>query len=281
MKGILYLCATPIGNLKDMTFRAVQTLKEADLIAAEDTRNSQKLLNHFEIRTPMTSYHEHSKYDKAKELIGLLLNGKSIAVITDAGMPGISDPGEVLCKMAHEEGITVSVIPGACAAVSAAAASGLPTDHFVFEGFLPRTNRERKERLEVLSKEERTMILYEAPHRIRRTLSDLEETLGSDRIVSLCREMTKKHEEIRITTLGELRAFYEAQDAKGEFVLVLSGRPKEKAAEEKKAKWQDMDLETHLELYLDQGMDKKEAMKKVAADLGVSKREIYNRLNRS
>lgn len=279
MKGMLYLCATPIGNLQDMTFRAVEVLKEADLIAAEDTRNSRKLLDHFGIRTPMTSYHEHNKYDKARELIGLLEEGKNIALITDAGMPGISDPGEVLCKMAHEEGITVSVVPGACAAVSAVAASGLPTDHFVFEGFLPRTNKERKERLAILEKEERTMIVYEAPHRIRKTLEDLEKTLGSGREVSLCREMTKKHEEIRKTTLGELCVWYEEQEAKGEFVLVLAGRSREEAVEEEKEKWKSMDLEEHLQLYLDQGMDQKEAMKKVAADLGVSKREIYNRLN--
>ena len=280
MTGTLYLCATPIGNLEDMTFRAVKILNEADLIAAEDTRNSRKLLDHYDIHTPMTSYHEHNKYEKAEELIGLLLQGKNIALITDAGMPGISDPGEVICRMAHEAGIAVSVIPGACAAVSAAAASGLATDHFVFEGFLPRTNKERKERLAVLEKEERTMIVYEAPHRIKKTLEALERTFGAARDVSLCRELTKKHEEIRKTTLGELKTFYDENETKGEFVLVIAGRPAQESAAEAAEKWESIPLQEHMKLYLDQGLEKKEAMKKVAADLGISKREVYDRLNR-
>lgn len=279
MSGTLYLCATPIGNLEDMTFRAVSVLREADLIAAEDTRNSRKLLEHFDIHTPMTSYHEHNKYDKGRELIEALESGKNVALITDAGMPGISDPGEVVCKMAHEAGIQVSVVPGACAAVSALAASGLPTGYFVFEGFLPRTNKERKERLAVLAKEERTMIVYEAPHRLKKTLADLEQTLGGERRISICRELTKKHEEIRKSTLAERKAFYDENDPKGEFVLVIEGRPKEEAAEEEKSRWEKLSLEEHMELYTGSGLDRREAMKRVAADRGVSKRDIYSMLN--
>ena len=279
MSGVLYLCATPIGNLEDMTYRAVRVLEEADLIAAEDTRNSRKLLSHFDIHTPMTSYHEHNKYEKAEELIEKLRNGINIALITDAGMPGISDPGEVLCRRAHEEGITVTIVPGACAAVSALAVSGRPSGHFVFEGFLPRTNKERKERLEVLAGEERTMIVYEAPHRIRKTLADFQTVLGGDRIVSICRELTKKHEEILEQTLEQAAAYYEENEPKGEFVLVLEGKNKEAAADEKKKQWEELSLEEHVQLYLDQGCDKKEAMKKAASDLGISRRDVYNRLN--
>ncbi len=279
MSGILYLCATPIGNLEDMTFRAVRVLQEADLIAAEDTRNSIRLLNHFEIHTPMTSYHEHNKYEKAEELIGLLAEGRNIALITDAGMPGISDPGEVLCRRAHEEGIPVTIVPGACAAVSALAVSGLPSGHFCFEGFLPRTNRERKERLTVLAKEERTMIVYEAPHRIRKTLQDLCAALGEEREIGICRELTKKHEEILRMTLAGAEAFYRDREPKGEFVLVIRGRSAEESRQEQRSQWEEMELEEHLKQYLDKGLDRKEAMKRVAADRGISKRDVYQALN--
>ena len=279
MSGTLYLCATPIGNMNDMTFRAVETLKNADLIAAEDTRNSRKILDHFDIKTPMTSYHEHNKWEKGKELIEKLRAGMNIALITDAGMPGISDPGEELCRMAHEEGIRVSVIPGASASVSALAASGLPSGHFVFEGFLPRVTKERRERFEALSREERTMIIYEAPHRITKTMEELKELFGADRKMTICRELTKKHEEIKQTTFGEAAAYYEANEPKGEFVLVIEGISKEQIKENEKEKWDGLSLEEHMQVYINQGMDKKEAMKKVAADRGVSKRDIYNELN--
>ena len=195
MSGILYLCATPIGNLEDMTMRAVRILKEVDLIAAEDTRNSIKLLNHFEIHTPMTSYHEFNKYEKGRYLVGLLLEGKNIALITDAGTPGISDPGEELVRMAHEAGVTVTALPGACAAVNALVLSGLPTRRFCFEAFLPADKKERREVLEELKEETRTIVLYEAPHRLLRTLQELFEELG-DRSLTVVRELTKKHEAV-------------------------------------------------------------------------------------
>ncbi len=280
MSGTLYLCATPIGNLDDMTFRAIKTLKEADLIAAEDTRNSIKLLNHFDIQTPMTSYHEHNKWEKAEELIQKLLEGKNIAVITDAGMPGISDPGEIICKRAHEEGINVTVIPGACAAVSALALSGRPSRYFAFEGFLERVPKERKERLSKLKDEERTIILYEAPHRLKRTLSDLRECLGGDRKMSICRELTKKHEEVLIMSIEGAVEYYDKTQPRGEFVLIIDGKSEKEQLLEKREKWAGSSLAEHLEYYVNSGLDKKEAMKKVASDLGISKRDVYNELNR-
>lgn len=279
MSGTLYLCATPIGNLEDMTYRAVRVLSEADLIAAEDTRNSIKLLNHFDIHTPMVSYHEHNKWDKGRELVDKLLEGKNIALITDAGMPGISDPGEVLCRLAHEAGICVTVIPGACAAVSALAVSGQPTDKFVFEGFLPKNSKERKERLALIAKEERTVIVYEAPHRIKKTLAELKDAFGEERELSVCRELTKTHEEIRMETLGEAAAFYETYEPKGEFVLVIKGRPAEEAAREQQEHWEALSIEEHVAFYTEQGFDRKEAMKQAAKDRGLSKRDIYNALN--
>ena len=280
MSGTLYLCATPIGNLDDMTFRAIKTLKEADLIAAEDTRNSIKLLNHFDIQTPMTSYHEHNKWEKAEELIQKLLEGKNIAVITDAGMPGISDPGEIICKRAHEEGINVTVIPGACAAVSALALSGRPSRYFAFEGFLERVPKERKERLSKLKDEERTIILYEAPHRLKRTLSDLRECLGGDRKMSICRELTKKHEVVVIMSIEGAVEYYDKTQPRGEFVLIIDGKSEKEQLLEKREKWAGSSLAEHLEYYVNSGLDKKEAMKKVASDLGISKRDVYNELNR-
>ena len=278
MAGTLYLCATPIGNLEDMTFRAVRILREADLIAAEDTRNSVKLLNHFEIQTPMTSYHEYNKYDKGRKLVEELLEGKNIALITDAGTPGISDPGEELVRMCHEAGITVTAVPGAAACITALTISGLPTRRFAFEAFLPADKKEREAVLETLEKEQRTIVLYEAPHRLVKTLKLLAGRLG-ERQVSVCRELTKRHETVYRALLPEAAAYYEKNAPKGECVVVIQGLSREEIEREEKAKWADMSIEEHMELYLSQGLDKKEAMKRTAKDRGVQKREIYNYLN--
>lgn len=279
MAGTLYLCATPIGNLEDMTFRAVRTLKEADLIAAEDTRNSIKLLNHFEIRTPMTSYHEYNKIEKGRKLTDLLLEGKNIALITDAGTPGISDPGEELVKMCHEAGVTVTAVPGAAACVTALTISGLPTRRFAFEAFLPSDKKERRDVLEELKDETRTIVLYEASHRLVKTLEELRETLG-DRQVSVCRELTKKHETVYRSTLGEACTYYQSHEPRGECVLVIQAKSREELRRQSQRKWEEMSLEEHMAYYTDQGVDRKEAMKKVAKDRGVSKREVYQALLR-
>ena len=277
MAGVLYLCATPIGNLEDMTFRCVRVLKEADLIAAEDTRNSIKLLNHFEIRTPMTSYHEYNKIEKGHKLVEKLLAGKNIALITDAGTPGISDPGEELVKMCHEAGITVTAVPGPAACVTALTISGLPTRRFAFEAFLPTDKKELKRVLDEIKVETRTIVMYEAPHRLLRTLNLLLETMGNRRI-SVCRELTKRHETVFATTIEEAILYYEAQEPKGECVLVIEGKNPEDIRKEEKARWEELSIEEHMELYLSQGMDKKEAMKQVAKDRGISKRDVYQAL---
>ena len=279
MAGTLYLCATPIGNLEDMTFRAVRVLREADLIAAEDTRNSLKLLNHFDIRTPMTSYHEYNKYDKGRKLVEKLLEGKDVALITDAGTPGISDPGEELVSMCHEAGITVTAVPGAAACITALTISGLPTRRFAFEAFLPSDKKEREAVLDALEKEQRTIVLYEAPHRLVKTLKLLAERLG-ERRVSVCRELTKRHETVYRSTLPAAAAHYEETPPKGECVIVVQGLTRREAEEEERKRWRDMSIEEHMEYYLSQGLDKKEAMKRTAKDRGVQKREIYNYLNR-
>ena len=279
MTGTLYLCATPIGNLEDMTFRAVRVLKEADLIAAEDTRNSVKLLNHFDIRTPMTSYHEYNKYDKGRKLVEKLLEGKDIALITDAGTPGISDPGEELVGMCHEAGITVTAVPGAAACITALTISGLPTRRFAFEAFLPSDKKEREAVLDALEKEQRTIVLYEAPHRLVKTLKLLAQRLG-ERRVSVCRELTKRHETVYRSTLPAAAAHYEETPPKGECVIVVQGLTRREAEEEERQRWMEMSIEEHMEHYLSQGIDKKEAMKRTAKDRGVQKREIYNYLNR-
>lgn len=272
--GTLYLCATPIGNLEDITLRVIRTLKEVDLIAAEDTRNSMKLLTHFDIHTPITSYHKNNRYDKATTLVNKLLEGQSIALITDAGMPCVSDPGEELARLAAESGIPVTVLPGACAAVTALALSGLSTGRFCFEGFLPPTKKERKAVLSRLALETRTMIVYEAPHHLAATLRDLFEVLG-DRQVSVCRELTKVHETVFRTTLKEAVAFYETTPPKGECVLVIKGLDSSVLEENERLKWQELSIPEHMEIYLSKGMDKKEAMKAVAKDRGVTKQEIY------
>lgn len=277
MAGTLYLCATPIGNLEDMTFRVIRTLKEVDLIAAEDTRNSIKLLNHFEIQTPMTSYHEYNKYEKGRKLVEKLQEGMNIALITDAGTPGISDPGEELVKMCYEAGISVTSLPGAAACITALTISGLSTRRFAFEAFLPSDKKEREQILRELETETRTMILYEAPHRLVKTLKLLLEHLGN-RKITVCRELTKRHETAFAATLEDAVAHYEANAPKGECVLVLEGKSREQMQEEERKQWEDMTIEDHMEVYLKQGMDKKSAMKAVAKDRGVSKREIYQYL---
>lgn len=277
MAGKLYLCATPIGNLEDMTFRVIRILKEADLIAAEDTRNSIKLLNHFEIHTPMTSYHEYNKIDKGRYLIGQLQEGKNIALITDAGMPGISDPGEELVKMAYEAGIEVTALPGACACVTALTLSGLSTRRFCFEAFLPSEKKERQQTLKELQTETRTILIYEAPHRLVRTLEELLENLG-DRRLTVCRELTKKHETVFVTTVGEALEYYRNSEPKGECVLVLEGRSRREMKEEEQAAWEQISIEEHMKHYEDQGIDRKEAMKLVAKDRGMKKRDIYRYL---
>ena len=277
MAGKLYLCATPIGNLEDMTFRVIRTLKEVDLIAAEDTRNSIKLLNHFEIKTPMTSYHEYNKIEKGRKLVEKLQSGMNIALITDAGTPGISDPGEELVKMCYEAGIEVTSLPGAAACITALTLSGLSTRRFAFEAFLPSDKREKQAILKELENETRTIIMYEAPHRLLRTLQELFENLGNRRI-TVCRELTKKHETAFATTLEEAVAYYEANEPKGKCVLVIEGKSREELRQEEVAKWEEMSLEEHMEHYLSQGMEKKDAMKQVAKDRGISKRDVYNQL---
>lgn len=277
MQGILYLCATPIGNLEDITLRVLRILKEVDLIAAEDTRNSIKLLNHFEIHTPMTSYHEYNKYEKGRVLIDRLRQGKNIALITDAGTPGISDPGEELVKMCAQEGIEVTSLPGASACITALTLSALSTRRFAFEAFLPADKKERQAVLKELRGETRTMILYEAPHRLGRTLKELYELLGNRRL-TVCRELTKKHETAFRTDLNEAIRHYETEEPRGECVLVIEGKKAEEIQEERKKAWQELSLEEHMELYEERGHSHKEAMRLVAGDRGVSRRDIYQEL---
>ncbi len=278
MSGTLYLVATPIGNLEDMTFRAVRILKEVDLIAAEDTRNSIKLLNHFEIDTPMTSYHEFNKVDKAITLIAKLKEGQNIAVVTDAGTPGISDPGEELVAMCYEEGIEVTSVPGPAACITAVTMSGQACRRFAFEAFLPKDKKERRRVLEETKNETRTIIIYEAPHHLIGTLKELRDVLGEDRGITLCRELTKKHEEKEKTTIGGALLSYESKEPRGEYVLVIAGKSKAEVIEEARAAFEEMTIQEHMDMYLSQGMDKKDAMKAVAKDRGVSKRDIYNAL---
>lgn len=275
--GTLYLCATPIGNLEDMTFRVIRTLKEVDMIAAEDTRNSIKLLNHFEIKTPMTSYHEYNKIEKGHKLVQMLLEGKNLALITDAGTPGISDPGEELVQMCYEVGVPVTSLPGAAACITALTLSGLSTRRFAFEAFLPSDKKERQQVLEELKNDTRTVICYEAPHRLVKTLKELLEALGNRRI-TICRELTKKHETAWQTHIAEACEYYQENAPKGECVLVIEGRSREELKAEEQEQWEQMPLEAHMEHYESQGMDHKSAMKQVAKDRGVSKRDIYRML---
>ena len=277
MAGKLYLCATPIGNLEDITFRVIRTLKEVDVIAAEDTRNSIKLLNHFEIKTPLTSYHEFNKYDKAKVLVNRMLGGENIALITDAGTPGISDPGEELVRQCYETGVEVTSLPGAAACVTALTLSGLSTRRFAFEAFLPADKKEKAAILEELKSETRTIIIYEAPHRLKKTIAELLSVLGNRRLTAV-KELTKLHENVFLTTLEEALVYYEENEPRGEFVLVIEGRKIEELKKEKEASFQEMDINEHMKLYIDKGMDKKEAMKAVAVDRGIPKREVYKML---
>lgn len=276
--GILYLCATPIGNLEDITLRTLRILKEADLIAAEDTRHSLKLLNHFGIKTPMTSYHEHNKIEKARYLVEQLKKGLSVALITDAGTPGISDPGEELVRQCMEAGVPFTALPGPAACITALTTSGLETRRFCFEAFLPFDKKERARVLEELRGETRTIVLYEAPHHLRKTLAELCGALGCERRLTVCRELTKRFEERLPLTLGEAVRFYEENEPKGEFVLVIQGRDPRELDAEKIKDWESVSLEEHLQQYLSRSMSKKEAMKQMAKDRGVSKRDIYQEL---
>lgn len=273
--GKLYLCATPIGNLEDITYRVVRILEEVDLIAAEDTRHSIKLLNHFNIKTPMTSYHEFNKIEKAKVLVDKLLNGVNIALVTDAGTPGVSDPGEELVRQAVEAGIEVTSLPGAVACVTALTISALPTRRFAFEAFLPIDKKERQMVMKELVDETRTIIMYEAPHRLKKTLVELNETLGN-RNISICKELTKLHENIFRTTIQEAIKYYDINEPKGEFVLVIQGKSFDEIIEENIAKWDEISIYDHYMQYIDKGMNSKEAMKVVAKDRGISKRDVYS-----
>lgn len=277
MTGMLYLCATPIGNLGDMTPRVVETLREVDLIAAEDTRNSIKLLNHFEIRTSMTSYHEYNKVEKADYLVAQMQQGKNVALVTDAGTPGISDPGEVLVAKCHEAGIAVTSLPGAAACITALTLSGLSTRRFCFEAFLPADKKEKAAILEELKEESRTIILYEAPHHLVRTLGELAEALGNRRL-TLCRELTKKFETVLPTTIEGALSLYEKEEPRGEYVLVIEGKSLLQKREEVRESWLSMSIEEHMAYYTETGLDEKSAMKQVAKDRGVPKREIYQHL---
>ena len=277
-QGMLYLCATPIGNLEDITYRVLRTLKEVDLIAAEDTRNSIKLLNHFEIKTPMTSYHEYNKIEKAYQLVEKMRQGQNIALITDAGTPGLSDPGEDIVRICYEQGIEVTSLPGAAACVTALTMSGQPTRRFAFEAFLPKDKKEHQAVLAELAEETRTIILYEAPHHLVKTLQELSEVLGADRRLTICRELTKRHEEKMQTTLGDSLHYYEAKEPRGEYVLVIEGKSRAQIEREQQAEWETMSIEEHMAHYESQGIDRKEAMKLVAKDRGVSKRDIYQSL---
>ena len=276
--GTLYLCATPIGNLKDITERVLETLQAVDLVAAEDTRNTLRLLNHYGIKKPLTSYHEHNKYEKAQELIDRhLMQGENIALVTDAGTPVISDPGEVIARACIERGIRVTSLPGACALITALTMSGMDARRFCFEGFLPPDKKEREKVLDRLSREERTTIFYEAPHHLKDTLQELYDAAG-DRKVTLCRELTKKFEEAVPTTLSGAIALYEDRDPRGEYVLVVAGADPEALARQEEKKWDSMTLAEHMALYERQGLSRKDAMKQVAKDRGVSKRDIYSAL---
>ena len=277
MPGTLYLCATPIGNLEDITFRVVETLKSVDIIAAEDTRNSIKLLNHYNVKVPMTSYHEHNEHEKGEMLIQRLKRGEEVALISDAGTPGISDPGEWLVKRCHEEGIKVTSLPGASACIAALSMSGQSTGRFVFEGFLPNQKKERHKRLEELKDETRTIIVYEAPHRLVKTLKEIRDVLGN-RDCSLCREITKRYEGMMKSKIEEIISHYEEVSVKGECVLVISGREPKEIQLEEQERWKKLSLTEHMEVYLSKKVDKKEAMKKVAKDRGITKREVYQLL---
>ena len=273
--GCLYLVATPIGNLSDMSERALKVLSEVDFIAAEDTRNSLRLLTHFGISKPMISYFEHNKRERGQTIVQRLAQGESCALITDAGTPAISDPGEDLVRMCADNNITVISVPGACAAICALTLSGLATSRFCFEGFLPTAKAERRTRLEALKSEERTMIFHEAPHKLKTTLSDFSVAFGETRRIALCRELTKLNEQTIRTTIGEAIKYYEENQPRGEYVLVVSGSE----TTESNCFWQEMTIEEHLEYYTNNGIDLRDAIKNVAHDRGVPKNDIYKKVH--
>ena len=279
MEGKIYLVATPIGNLSDMSMRAIETLKEVDIIACEDTRNTIRLLNHFEIKGHLTSYHEYNKIDKAFELCEKVKEGKNIAFVSDAGMPAISDPGYELVDIAYKEDLEVTIVPGASAVVSALAISGISSRRFSFEGFLPTEKNEKKEILSELAQESRTIILYEAPHRLLKTLKELFEYIG-DRNIAIVRELTKLHEEVIKGKLAQVIADYESEKIaiRGEYVLVIEGKSLLEKKVERQKFFEDISIREHYEKYISEGMDKKEAMKAVAKDRGIQKREVYKEL---
>ena len=272
--GELYLVATPIGNLGDITLRGIEILKSADLIAAEDTRQTLKLLNHFEIKKPLISYHEHNKKEAGQKLISKLKEGQRIALVSDAGTPGVSDPGEDIVSLCIEEGIDVFACPGPVAGIYALTVSGLPTDKFVFEGFIEREGKKRREDLSRIKSETKTMILYEAPHRLQKTLSDLYEAIGN-RKIAICRELTKKHEEILRLSLSEAINHYREKSPKGEYVLILQGLTKEEIEKEKEEKYEHLSIKDHILEYIDKGNSKKEAIKLVAKERNIPKSDVY------
>lgn len=276
--GMLYLCATPIGNLEDVTMRVRRILEEADLIAAEDTRQSVKLLNHYGIHTPLISYHEHNKRERTPALVQRMLAGECVALVTDAGTPAISDPGEDLVRACYEAGVPVTSLPGPSAVITALTLSGMSARRFTFEGFLPMEKKERNAVMERFAETTCTTIFYEAPHRLRKTLALLAETVGGDRSIAICKELTKKHEAALHFTLEEAIAFFEKQEPRGEFALVVEGMDNREQRQKREQKWKEMPLEEHMKLYLNQGKTKKEAMKEVAKDRGVSKRDVYAKL---
>lgn len=278
MEGKLYLCPTPIGNLGDMSQRTLETLRSVDLIAAEDTRNTGLLLARYEIKAPLISYHQHNEKQRSQELIERMQQGAQIALVTDAGMPAISDPGQVLVRRCHEAGVPVTALPGPCAFVTALALSGLDSRRFIFEGFLPVDKKERRQVLEDLRTSRRTMIFYEAPHRVKETLKTMAEVAG-DRPAAAVRELTKKFEEIKLMKLSDLAAYYEENEPRGEYVLLVEGQTAEQQEETRKQQFEGLSLEEHMALYAD--LPEKEAMKAVAKDLGISKRDVYAQLKKS
>ncbi len=274
--GMLYIVATPIGNLADISERALKVLAEVDFIAAEDTRNSLRMLTHFKISKPMVSYHEHNRREAGEDIVSRLAQGQSCALITDAGTPAISDPGEDLVRLCAERGIPVTSLPGACALIVALTLSGLPTARFCFEGFLPVPKKERKERLAALAAEERTFILHEAPHKLRTTLSDLSEALGGERKIALCRELTKLNEEICRTTLAGAIELYEAREPRGEYVLVIEGLGEGNARRQSDGALSGLSPEETVAHFTEMGMSRNDAIKAAAKDLGLSRNQLYN-----
>jgi len=270
--GTLFLCATPIGNLGDVSSRFLETFRNVDIIAAEDTRQTIKLLNYFDIQKPLTSYHEHNKIQKGEYLISLLKEGKNVALVSDAGTPAISDPGEDLVRMCIENDIPVTSIPGPVALINALILSGLPTKRFAFEGFLSVNKRHRIEHLKSVKNDTHTLIFYEAPHKLKYTLADMLEILG-DRKIALVRELTKLHEEVKRLMLSEAVEFYETEKPRGEYVIVIDGASAEDTSENA---WDDMDIESHVNMYIEKGMAPKDAIKQVASDRNLPKREVYN-----